>query len=353
MTASDPEVIAVRADERIEAGRLEGWLRERLPGAEGAFSIAQFGGGHANLTYLIRFGGREYVLRRPPLGPLAPTSHDMAREHRVLERLWERYPLAPRSHLYCGYKDIIGAEFHVMERRQGMAIRTTLPEDHDWTPELCRRLGEGVVDVLAELHRVDAAAVGLGDLGRPEGFLARQLEGWSRRWEAAKDADAPQVMTGLAQWLGRGLPRGGPAALLHNDFKLDNMLVDAADPERIAAVLDWDMCTRGDPLADLGYVLTFWGEAGDAPAWIEAASMPTWVSGFPTRDDVVERYARATGFDCSDVLWYHVFGVFKIAVILQQIYIRYLRGQTQDARFAVFGRRVAGLADKGRVLAGL
>ncbi|MEC9368715.1 MAG: phosphotransferase family protein [Pseudomonadota bacterium] len=349
----DPEVIAIRPDERIDAGRLEAWLRQRLTGADGSFAMAQFGGGHANLTYLIRFGDREYVLRRPPLGPLAPSSHDMAREHRVLERLWERFPLAPRSYLFCGDKDIIGAEFHVLERRRGMAIRTTLPEGHDWTPVLCRRLGEDVVDVLAELHRVDAAAVGLGNLGRPEGFLARQIEGWTGRWEAAKDDQAPQAMTDIAKWLGRRLPRSGPAALLHNDFKLDNMLVDAAEPSRVTAVLDWDMCTRGDPLADLGYVLAFWGEAGDDPEWIEAASMPTWSPGFPTRDDVVERYARTTGFDCSDVLWYHVFGVFKIAVILQQIYIRYLRGQTQDARFAVFGRRVAGLAEKGRVLSGL
>ncbi len=349
----DHEVIDVRPDEVIETERLAPWLRERLPEAQGAFDLAQFGGGHANLTYLIRFGKNEYVLRRPPLGPVAPGSHDMGREHRVLKDLWRAFPLAPRSYVYCDDKDIIGADFHVMERRHGTAIRTELPDRYDWTPELNRRVGEMIVDVLATLHKADPARAGLDTLGRPEGFVERQLAGWSKRWDAAIDESSPTAMQDVIALLKRGCPKSQYVSLLHNDFKLDNMLVAVDDPARAAAVLDWDMCTRGDPLADLGYMLAFWGEAGDDPAWINGASMPTWNDGFPTRDEVVERYAKATGFDCTHADWYHLFGVFKIAVILQQIYVRYLRGQTQDARFAVFGERIAGLVDKACTLAKL
>ena len=349
----DREVIDVRPDERVEAERLEPYLRERLPETRGTFSLAQFGGGHANLTYLIRFGENEYVLRRPPLGPVAPGSHDMKREHRVLRDLWRAFSLAPQSYLLCDDHTIIGSDFHVMERRHGIAIRTELPDGYDWTPELNAGVGNMMIDVLASLHQADPDQAGLGDLGRPEGFLGRQLSGWAKRWDAARDENAPDAMGDIITWLERGLPGSQHVSLLHNDFKLDNMLVAADNPACAIAVLDWDMCTRGDPLADLGYTLAFWGEAGDEPAWIKGASMPTWNEGFPTRDEVVQRYAARTGVDCAHADWYHLFGIFKIAVILQQIYIRYLRGQTQDERFAVFGERISGLVDKARSLAKL
>lgn len=349
---SDREVIDVRADERFDTARAEPWLREHLPEAEGPFELAQFGGGHANLTYLVRFGESEYVLRRPPLGRVAPSAHDMGREHRVLKDLWRAFPLAPRSYMLCEDESVIGAPFHILERRHGIAIRTELPEGYDWTPELNRRLGEMAIDVLAQLHLVDPAAAGLGDIGRPEGFVERQLSGWSKRWHAAKDKDMPG-MDAIIAWLEKGLPASDRVSLLHNDYKLDNLLVAADDPARAVAVLDWDMCTRGDPLMDLGYTLAFWGEAGDDPSWILGASMPTWNEGFPTRDEAVSLYARTTGFDCAHADWYHVFGIFKIAVILQQIFIRFLRGQTQDERFAIFGERIAALIDKGRVVAGV
>lgn len=348
----DREVIDVRADEVLDTKRLEPWLRAHLPETDGAFDHAQFGGGHANLTYLIAFGPHEYVLRRPPLGPVAPSAHDMGREHRVLRDLWREFALAPQSYVFCDDESIIGAPFHVMERRHGFAIRTELPDDYDWTPELNRRVGEMAIDALAALHLADPAKAGLGDLGHPEGFVERQLTGWAKRWEAAKHDDVPGD-DAVIQWLQKERPESATVSLLHNDFKLDNMLVAHDDPGKAVAVLDWDMCTRGDPLMDLGYTLTFWGEAGDPAHWIDAASMPTWNEGFPSRAEVIERYARVTGFDCSQAHWYQVFGAFKIAVILQQIYIRYLRGQTQDERFAVFGERVAGLFDKARAQAGL
>jgi aminoglycoside phosphotransferase (APT) family kinase protein len=347
----DPELIQVRADERLETSRLEPYLRARLPGAEGPLELSQFGGGHANLTYLLRFGAREYVLRRPPLGPVAPSSHDMGREHRVLANLWRVYPLAPRSYLLCEDVSLIGAPFHVLERRRGIVIRTDLPACFQGDPALARRIGEMIVDVLAALHMVDPEAAGLGDLGRPEGFVERQLAGWTKRWHAAKHEDDPRV-DAIVAWLEAKRPASRVVSLLHNDYKLDNMIVDAQDPARAVAVLDWDMCTRGDPLMDLGYLLTFWGEAGDPKAWIEGASMPSWRAGFPGRAEAVERYAAKTGFDLGAVDWYHVFGVFKIAVVLQQIYIRFLRGQTQDERFAVFGTRVGALFDKAASMTG-
>ncbi|MFQ5773346.1 MAG: phosphotransferase family protein [Kiloniellaceae bacterium] len=345
----DPEPIDVRPDERLDLARLEPFLRARLPGAEGALQVRQFGGGHANLTYLLRFGKTEYVLRRPPLGPVAPTSHDMKREHRVLANLWRVFPLAPRSYLLCDDRAIIGAEFHVMERRHGIVVRKDLPARFHGDPALNRRIGDMIVDVLARLHGLDPEAAGLGDLGRPPGFVERQLQGWVQRWHAAKDRDVPKVDE-IVAWLERERPPSQAVSLLHNDFKLDNLMVSAEDPARAVAVLDWDMCTRGDPLMDMGYLLTFWGEGGDDPAWIEAASMPTWREGFPSRAEAIERYARGTGFDLREIHWYHVFGVFKIAVVLQQIHIRFLRGQTEDRRFAVFGDRVAALIDKAAAM---
>ncbi|MFQ6018406.1 MAG: phosphotransferase family protein, partial [Kiloniellaceae bacterium] len=221
----DPELIDVRADERLDLARLDPFLRDRLPNAAGPLRMRQFGGGHANLTYLLRFREAEYVLRRPPLGPVAPTSHDMKREHRVLANLWRVFPLAPRSYLLCDDPTIIGADFHVMERRHGIVIRRDLPARFEGNPALNRRIGEMIVDVLARLHAADPEAADLGDLGRPEGFVERQLQGWAKRWHAAKDRDLPRVDE-IAAWLERNLPTAQATALLHNDFKLDNMMVE-------------------------------------------------------------------------------------------------------------------------------
>ncbi|MFI4987955.1 MAG: phosphotransferase family protein [Alphaproteobacteria bacterium] len=346
MSAETAELIDPRKGEEVDISRVEPYLRAHLPRSDGPFSLRQFGGGHANLTYEVRFGVDEYVLRRPPLGPIAPSAHDMKREHRVLATLPDVYALAPRSYLYCDDKTLIGAEFHVMERRHGIVIRSDLPERHKGDLALARRIGEMMVDNLAALHRADAAAAGLADLGRPEGYVQRQLDGWTKRWHAAKDKDLPHV-DAMEAWLHSRVPQPQSVSLLHNDYKLDNMIVDAKDPGRAIAVLDWDMCTRGDPLMDLGYMLNYWSEAGDDPAWRQAAFMPTWYPGFLNRRQAVERYARQTGFTVDDVRWYHVFGVFKLTGVIQQIYIRYLRGQTADARFAAFGQRVATLAEKG------
>jgi aminoglycoside phosphotransferase (APT) family kinase protein len=347
--STDPEVIAVRSDEQLPLARLEPWLRANLPDATGPLTLQQFGGGHANLTYLLRFGDTEYVLRRPPLGPIAPSAHDMRREHRVLLRLTDAFPLAPRSYALCTDPDILGVDFHVMERRHGIVIRRELPKELEGRPTLARRIGEMIVDVLADLHQVDPTAVGLGELGRPEGFAQRQLDGWGRRWQAAKDQELPDVDR-MLRWLAAAVPTPQATTLLHNDYKLDNLMVDPGDPATPVAVFDWDMTTRGDPLMDLGYLLNFWNEAGDDPRWHQVSRMPTDHEGFLTRAEVVERYARRTGADTDRVAWYHVFGVFKLVVIIQQIYIRFVRGQTHDQRFARYGERVRDLARKGVVL---
>ncbi len=342
----DPELIEPRSDEGLGLERLEPYLRRQLPKTDGALTVRQFKGGHANLTYLLRFGKTEYVLRRPPLGPLAPGSHDMQREFRVLSKLHRLFPLAPRSYLHCADESVIGAPFQIMDRRHGVVIRNRMPRLESDGPELRRRLGEMMIDVLADLHGVDRAAAGLADLGHPEGFLQRQLHGWKKRWQAAAHQHNAD-MAKLIAWLERRQPTTRHVSILHNDYKLDNMLVDASDPALPVAVLDWDMCTSGDALMDLGYLLNQWVEPEDDPEWIEWSAMPTWQPGFVRREDVVEQYCKRTGFDVDNMQWYYAFSVMKFAVIIQQIYIRYRRGQTEDERFAHYDARAASFVSKG------
>jgi aminoglycoside phosphotransferase (APT) family kinase protein len=331
----DPEVIDVRPEERLDVEKLEPYLRAYLPATDGAFSLRQFGGGHANLTYLVTFGKREYVLRRPPLGPVPERAHDMKREHAVLSKLYAVFPIAPRSYHLCTDPAVIGADFVIEERKHGIAIRRDLPVRLQSDTAFAQRLGDAIVDMLAALHRVDVVMASLSDLGKPDGYVRRQLDGWTKRWDDARTAQTVDA-TELVARMRDELPASPAATLVHNDFKLDNMLLDPNDPAQITALLDWDMCTYGDPLMDLGYVLALWPQAGDPPM-ARAWSMPTWRGGFMTRAQVVERYAQATGFDVSAARWYHVFNVFRFAVILQQIYKRYDAGQTHDERFKDFG----------------
>ena len=342
------ELIDVRVDEYLDPTRLESWLRTNLPVTNGELNIKQFGGGHANLTYLIKFGRHEYVLRRPPLGPIVPRSHDMKREHRVLARLQEVYPLAPVSYALCVDPTVIGVDFHIMERRHGFVIRQQLPPDLKADPAKTRKLSETVVDGLTDLHRIDPRTVGLNNLGKPSGYVSRQLTGWITRWMDTKRT-LPSVKH-LIRWLQDNPPSQQTTTLLHNDYQLENILVNTADPTRAVAVLDWDMCTRGDPLMDLGYLLNCWGDQDDDPWWGELTPMPQYEPGLLTRREIVERYAKQTGFNVERSDWYHVFGVFKLLVILQQIHIRFLRHQTQDERFSTLGTRVEGLAKKGLAL---
>ena len=336
------ELIEVRADERIDAASLSTFLAGRLPGAESLPEIRQFSGGHANLTYLLTYPDAEFVLRRPPLGPVAPGAHDMTREYRVLSRLWQAFPPAPRARVLCEDESVIGAPFFVMERRDGVVVRNGVPERFGGGSDerANRLLSEVVIDCLGDLHAVDPASCDLDTLGRPEGFLERQVEGWMERWHAARNEDNP-IAEMVGEWVARGIPTPQSPTLLHNDWRLDNMAVAYDDPGRCVAVYDWDMCTRGDPLADLGTVLSVWYAADEVPASLNP--MPTTVPGFMSRSEALARYGERTGRDLSEFDWYLVFGTWKLAVVLQQIYIRWLRGQTKDARFERMGEGAARL----------
>ena len=331
-----PDLIDVRPDERIDVTALAAFLGGQLEGAKGFPEVRQFSGGHANLTYLLTYPNAEFVLRRPPLGPVAPGSHDMAREYRVLSRLWQSFRPAPRAYILCDDESVIGAPFFVMERRDGVVVRNGVPERFGGggDEEANRKLSEVVVDTLAQLHAVDPASCGLDTLGRPDGFLERQVAGWMERWHGARNEDNPTAER-VGDWVAGQIPASQAPTLLHNDWRLDNMAVDFNDPGRCVAVYDWDMCTRGDPLADLGTVLSVWYQADEVPSSLNP--MPTTAPGFMTRSEALARYGERTGRDVTGFDWYLVFGTWKLAVVLQQIFIRWLRGQTKDERFEGMG----------------
>jgi len=338
------DTAAVRPDEALDEAALAAYLRGKLPDAEAPLAVRQFPGGHSNLTYLLRFGEQEYVLRRPPLGPVAPTAHDMSREHRVLSALWAVFPPAPRPYLLCEDPGVIGAPFYVMERRHGIVVRTELPPEIGGNLGLRRRVSEALVDTLVAFHAVDWEVAGLAGLGRPAGFVERQVRGWAERYERAKTREI-QAIRDLARWLAERIPPSPPPTLLHNDYKLDNVMLDRADPGRVVAILDWEMATLGDPLVDLGLLLCYWADRRDPPARRQSVSQITAEPGFMTRAEVLARYASSAGRDVSRIAFYETFALYKVAVVVQQIYVRYARGQTKDPRFASFEDRVVGLAE--------
>ena len=336
-----PDAAPIREGEQIDSQALAGYLRGKLDGVEQGLTVNQFPGGHSNLTYLVQAGSREYVLRRPPLGPVAPKAHDMAREFTVLRAVHPVFPQAPQAYLLCDDPSVIGAIFFVMERRRGLVLRREIPAPYAGDGGFGPRVSQAFVDCLAALHAVDVSRL---MLGKPGGFLERQVTGWAERWQRAQTEALPQ-MDQIIAWLTARLPESPPPTLVHNDFKLDNLMLDAADPGRVEAVLDWEMTTVGDPLVDLGCVLCYWPEAGDPPVRRDALSSITTRPGWFTRAQLVERYAARTGRDVSRLGYYEVFGIFKVTVVLQQIYFRYRRGQTHDERFRDFGERVRGLVE--------
>ena len=333
------ELAAIREGEDFDRARVEAWLREHVPDLDDSpMEMLQFPGGHANLTYLARFGERELVLRRPPLGPVAPSSHDMAREYKVLSRLHERFAPAPRAFALCEDTGVMGAIFVVMERRCGIVVRGVFPEAFENLPAARRRMGDALIDTMADFHDVDFAAIGLADLGKPDGFVERQVSGWRRRWDRAKEADLA-IFDEVHEWLQKQLPASPGASLVHNDLKFDNVMFAPDDPGRIVAVLDWDMTTLGDPLIDLGTLLGYWVQADDPPERGATVAV-TAQEGFPTRAEIAARYSERRGIDVRTIAWYEVFALWKTAVVLQQIYIRFVRGQTRDDRFQAMGPRI-------------
>ena len=337
-----PEVAPIRAGEEIDVRALGDYLRGKVEGAERDLRVEQFPGGHSNLTYLVYAGDREYVLRRPPLGPVAAKAHDMAREFHVLGAVHPVFPPAPRVYLLCEDPAVIGAIFFLMERRQGVVLRRDTPAEFAGDPAFPRKASEGFIDCLAQLHSIDAGQRPLAALGKPEGFLERQVRGWTERWQRAKTEELPG-MDRLIEWLSTRLPASVRPTLVHNDFKLDNIMLDSQNPARVEAVLDWEMATVGDPLVDLGCTLCYWTQAGDPEMRGGSLSGITAEPGWYTRAELVRRYSEKAGRDVSGLGYYEVFGLFKLGVILQQIYFRYHRGQTRDERFSDFNVRVRGL----------
>lgn len=302
----------------------------------------QFAGGLGNLNYLLQVDGEAVVLRRPPPGRIPPGANDMRREHRILSGLWKGYPYAPRALHYCASDTVLGAHFLLMQYRAGVAIGGELPSGLHLSMAQRRWLSETLVDLLAELHAVDPRQVGLETLGRPEGMLLRMIDGWEQRATIATEQRALPDLSSVVDWLRRGLPTSQTSTLLHSDFKLDNVLLD---PQRmsVAAVIDWDMGTRGDPLVDLATLLSYWVHDDDPPALQALGQMPTAQPGFLRREEVMVRYARRTGLDLGNFHWYRVLALFKLAVVFLQLHAKYLRGERVDARHRSFGPLSEGL----------
>jgi aminoglycoside phosphotransferase (APT) family kinase protein len=342
----------VRSGEEIDEAALGRYLATAL--GRGDPAVSQFRQGHSNLTYLIRLGDQEYVLRRPPFGNVVKTAHDMSREFRILSALAPVFPAAPRPLLYCDDPAIIGGSFYLMERRTGIVIRRDLPPGLTLTPALADQLCRSLVGTLAALHAIDYRAIGLEGFGKPEGYVGRQIKGWHERYRGAETERVPE-MDAVAEWLVDGEAAGqrgqrggtGQAAIVHNDFKFDNVMLAMDDPGKIVAVLDWEMATVGDPLMDLGTMLSYWIEADDPPAFRDLSRGPTMAPGMWTRARLIEEYAQRTGTAVPRPEFYYVFGLFKLAVIVQQIYARYARGVTRDERFAGLNAQVAILARQG------
>ena len=330
----------MRKGEDFDLAATERYIREHIENLpEGELEVRQFPSGASNLTYLVKIGNWEGVLRRPPLGPVPPKAHDMGRESRLLIKLHDAFPLAPKPYCFCEDESVIGAPFYVMERRKGVIVDDSFPEGVEPTEELRRGMSRMVVDTLVELHTVDWQKAGLGDLGRPEGFLERQVKGWIGRYDKAKTEQIEEVGP-LTEWIQKNIPESPPATIVHNDYKLNNLLLNPEDLTEVRAVLDWEMTTIGDPLFDLAVSLSYWVEAGDSQELKEVLPTVADTPGFMTRKEFIDYYAQRSGRDLSDMHWYLVFGYFKLAVILQQIYARWHNGQTKDERFANFNERV-------------
>jgi aminoglycoside phosphotransferase (APT) family kinase protein len=323
----------VRPGEELNVARLEPFLRDNFPDCAGPLRVEQFPSGHSNLTYLVRLGDREWVLRRPPFGSKVKSAHDMGREFRVLSKLHAAYPMAPRVVLFCEDSSVLNAPFYLMEPIHGIILRRDLPPGLPFPPEMARRVSESFLRNLARLHSLDYATIGLSDLGRPQGYLERQVHGWIQRYAGSRTHDLPEVDR-ISVWLTERIPATHAAALIHNDYKYDNVVLDPADLGNIVGVLDWEMCTIGDPLSDLGTTLAYWIDDQDPEELQRICWGPTNLPGSLTRAQLVELYAQVTARDISHMDFYLAFARFKVAVIVQQIYYRYHHGLTHDPRFA-------------------
>lgn len=335
MTLTD-QASAIREGEELDVDAVDHYLKTQIDGLQGTPTIRQFPGGASNLTYLIAYPEQEFVLRRPPFGKKAKSAHDMGREYRILNQLNDGFPYCPKAYAHCTDESVIGAEFYVMERVQGIILRAELPTDLGLQADQTRELCKSFIDKFVDLHNVDYAACGLADLGKPEGYVERQIEGWIDRYQKAATPDAPSWEPVMA-WLRDKMPTDHhKPGIVHNDYRFDNVILDPDNPMQIIGVLDWEMTTIGDPLMDLGNTLAYWIEAGDPQPMQLIRRQPSHAPGMLTRQEFADYYAERAGITIDNLDYYYTYGLFRLAGIVQQIYYRYYHGQTQDKRFASF-----------------
>ena len=328
----------------VDEAALARYLEEHLPGG-GELDVVRHQAGHSNETFFVRWGERELVLRRPPLGAFLPTAHDVGREYRVLSALADTPVRVPQTVLSCSDESVIGAPFYLMERVAGVVVRTELPESLSAEPDRAA-VGDELVDALVELHSIDPATSGLADFGRPTGYLERQLKRWRGQMELTLPLTRPLPdLEAVGSWLAAHLPASPAATIVHGDYKLDNVMLAPESPPRLVAILDWEMSTLGDPLADLGWMTSFWREAADPDVGIfSELNRVTTLAGFKTRAELIARYESATGWDCSRLGWYQVLAIWKLAILLEGSYARHLAGMTDDPFFAQMKEGVPALA---------
>jgi len=326
---------SIRSGEEIDAQKVREFLHDHIPGLEGEIEILQFPSGYSNLTYLVKVGTRELVLRRPPFGRKAKTAHDMGREYKILSALKPVFPYCPQPLVYTEDENIIGCPFYVMERIPGIILRRDLPAGMELNPKEARTLSENLIRVQCQLHSVDYVQAGLADFGKPQGYVRRQVEGWSGRYRDARTPDAPDFEK-VMQWLHDKMPgESGLVGIIHNDFKFDNAVLNPHNPTEIIGILDWEMATLGDPLMDLGCSLGYWVEKDDPEEMQVIRTMPTHLEGMLTRREQFALYSELMGIKTDLFDFYYCFGLFRLAVIAQQIYYRFYHGQTKDERFSM------------------
>jgi aminoglycoside phosphotransferase (APT) family kinase protein len=322
----------VREEDSFDTAAVHGWLSSQVDGLDGPPEVRQFPGGASNLTYLLRYPDRELILRRPPVGHKAASAHDMRREYRVQRQLRPVYSYAPNVLALCDDHAVLGSDFYVMERIPGLILRGDLPDGMTLAPERARSLAFTVIDRLIELHRVDPDAAGLGDLGKGAGYVERQVRGWSERFRAARTENVPEF-TEVMDWLAANRPDDVRICVIHNDFRFDNLILDGPETLRVVGVLDWEMATLGDALMDLSGLVAYWIQADDDEVRQRSRKQPTHLPGMPTRMEIVDYYCAAMGLSAGNWTFYEVFGLFRLAVIMQQIYYRFYHGQTHNPAY--------------------
>jgi len=344
---SENPTVEVRKGEELDIPQVDAVLKVALPGLTGQPVVKQYASGASNLTYALDYPERRMVLRRPPFGDKPKSGHDMHREYKVMTALKGHIPV-PDTLYYTDDEAIIGAEFYVMDRSEGHLIHTEIPADWNWTAKEGRQLCENFFQTLVDLHTVDYNAAGLGDFGKPEGYVSRQILGWNRRWGKAWTEDI-EKFEDVQQWLVDNMPeteRG--AAVIHGDYRIDNCILKQDDPTQIEALLDWEISALGDPMMDLGNTLAYWIEAGDPDFMKMTVRQPSQAAGMMTRQEILDFYAENTGADVSGFQFYYVYGIWRLAVIIQQIYARYYRGQNDNPRFKPYGEMTAALGNLAR-----